>query len=209
MSYCVSYFSNTEDFISSHCISDLMSTVKCIRVVSGVSAQTKFPSVSPFAWDYQHSPSVFVVCLRMWIFSCHFNDLLHFGCVSTVTSAGLPLKGGVKMPCHWFIHWSDCYMFCLAALSLKCGACMHLRTCTFTSSEHLSKKTKHVQFLPFSQSSSLNSAQSVSTLRCISQREGQKVMESAQGRDLWGAWLECWCHGAALPIASLVPAPLT
>lgn len=35
--------------------------------------------------------------------------------------------------------------------------------------------------------------------------EWQTMMESVQGRDLWGGWLKPWCHGAAPPRSPSTP----
>ena len=139
--------------------------------------------------DRFHPPSVFVVRLRTCTFF-FFRPAVsmtlalwlrpHCNLCRTASNSGVK-KGHVS---HWFIDWLVTYP--KPEVSARVRLCTFLYTASVWS---LSTKSNPVLSSPFHTAPPFVRGQLLGTAPCFSARERQIVMESAQGRDLWGGRL--------------------
>lgn len=104
----------------------------------------------------------------------------HCNLCRTASNSGVK-KGHVS---HWFIDWLVTYP--KPEVSARVRLCTFLYTASVWS---LSTKSNPVLSSPFHTAPPFVRGQLLGTAPCFSARERQIVMESAQGRDLWGGRL--------------------
>lgn len=155
--------------------------------VLSVFTRTIFQSVFPLAYEaaFTRHPFLSFACacvffpavsmtLALWL-------CLHCNLCRTASNSGVK-KGHVS---HWLIDWHVTYS------KPEVSARVRLFTFFFIYSERLITldQIRSSSVLSISHSSSFGSGQLLGTAPCFSAWERQIVMESVQGRDLWGGRL--------------------